>query len=163
MQSYTDYNFKTDKFSPILTPASFMPLFVGIASKERATLMNGIAQKHFMPGMPTVAYDNPTYSTTYWCGPCWLNTTYFAAKGLKDYGFSDTANTMRDTIFDRVYNHGDYIHENYNSTTGEGLYYPEFSWNCFCKRIYFKFLILTIDLLTLLLIVGKAKKVRTYS
>ena len=45
--------------------------------------------------MPTVSYDNPNYSTNYWRGPTWLNVAYFAAKGLKNYHFDDTADKIR--------------------------------------------------------------------
>ena len=96
--------------------------------------MNEIAKDHFLPGMPTVAYDDPTYCNNYWRGPCWLNVAYFAAKGLKDYGFIETAETVKETILDWVYNDGDYVHENYNAKTGEGLYAAYFSWSCVFVR-----------------------------
>ncbi len=129
LKSYTDYNFNKGEYVEALSPASFMPLFIGIAPCERADCMNEIAKKHFLPGMPTIAYDHPEYSTKYWRGPCWLNVAYFAAKALKDYGYTETAETVRNTILDWVYNDGEYIHENYNSTTGEGLYVSHFSWS----------------------------------
>lgn len=135
--SYTDYNFKTNEFVNVLTPASFMPLFAGFADKYKAEKMEITAQEHFLPGMPTVAYDDSAYGMlerSYWRGPCWLNVAYFAAKGLKKYGFSDTANTVKETILDWVYNDGDFIHENYNSKSGEGLCCDHFSWSCVFVR-----------------------------
>ena len=138
LKAYTDYDFVKQSFSDVLTPASFMPLFIETASKERAEYMNTVAQKHFLPGMPTVAYDNPSYSTEYWRGPCWLNVAYFAAKGLKNYGFTETAETVKSTIFEWIYNDGDTIHENYNSETGEGRNNPDFSWSCVFAREFIK-------------------------
>ena len=129
LQAYTDYNFAKERAIDVLSPASFMPLFIGIAPKNRAEKMNKIAIEHFLPGMPTVSYNDPSFCTDYWRGPCWLNVAYFAAKGLYDYGFKDTAKTIKDTILTWVDRDGDFIHENYNSKTGEGLYYPEFSWS----------------------------------
>ena len=38
----------------------------------------------------------------------------------------------RDAI--RLYNDGDYVHENYNAKTGEGLYAAYFSWSCVFVR-----------------------------
>lgn len=138
LNAYTDYDFVKNTSSDVLSPASFMPLFIEIASKERAEYMNTVAQEHFLPGMPTVAYDNPCYSTDYWRGPCWLNVAYFAAKGLKDYGFTETAKTVKSTILEWVYNDGDTFHENYNSKTGEGQNYPNFSWSCVFAREFIK-------------------------
>lgn len=115
-----------------------MPFFIETASKERAEYMNTVAQKHFLPGMPTVAYDNPSYSTEYWRGPCWLNVAYFAAKGLKNYCFTETAGTVKSTILEWLYNDGDTIHENYNSETGEGRNNPDFSWSCVFAREFIK-------------------------
>lgn len=128
--AYFDYNFSSDKFINVLTPASFMPLFAGVADKEKAARMNEVAKKHFMPSMPTVAYDDKSYSNDYWRGPCWLNVAYFAAKGLKDYGFTETAETIKETILDNVKNDGEFIHENYDSLTGKGLCCDHFSWSC---------------------------------
>ena len=127
---YSDVDKFTGKSTGILTPACFMPLFIKTASKERAEYMNRIAsdKNKFFSGMPSVAYDNPCYSTDYWRGPTWLNIAYFAAKGLKNYGF-DTADSIKDTILSWCDHDKRGIFENYNSLTGEGLYCDHFSWS----------------------------------
>ncbi len=129
--TYADTNRFTGEVSPIMTPASFMPLYIGIASPERAAKMHRFAcdEKKLFPGMPTVSYDDPAYSVGYWRGNTWLNVAYFAARGLLDYGFSETAYAIRDTILSWVARDGDCIHENYNSKTGEGLFCTHFSWS----------------------------------
>ena len=130
VKAYVDVNRFTLEPSDIYTPASFMPLYIEISSHERAEGMDKLARDKFLPGMPTVAYDDPEYSQTYWRGNTWLNVAYFAAKGLKDYGFTETAQIVRDTILDWVAEDGDLVHENYDSTTGKGLYCTEFAWSC---------------------------------
>ncbi len=135
---YADYNFKSRKFSSVLSPASFMPLYIGTASKERAEKMNETAKRDFLPGMPSVSYNDPSYSNDYWRGPCWLNVAYFAAKGLKDYGFTETADTVKDTILGWVYNDGEFVHENYDAKTGYGLKVKNFSWSCVFVRKFIK-------------------------
>ena len=136
--AYVDYNFEAKKHSEVLTPASFMPLLLKTASEERAEKMAEIARRHFMPGMPTVAYDDLRYDATgdksYWRGPCWLNVAYFAAKGLKNYGYTKEAEKIRDTILEWVDNDGEYIHENYNAKTGEGYCAKKFSWSAVFVR-----------------------------
>lgn len=127
---YVDVNKFTGEKSSVMTPASFMPLYSGIVSAERAEFMNNLAsdKRKFYSGMPTVAYDNPEYSTTYWRGPTWLNVAYFAAKGLKNYGFS-AGDDIKNTILDWCDKDKRGIFENYNSITGEGLRCDHFSWS----------------------------------
>lgn len=129
-QTYADRHIPTQCFSTTITPCSLLPLYVGFAPQDRAAAMHRIACSHLLPGMPTVAYDHPAYSTTYWRGPCWLNVAYYAAKGLKNYGFEESANTVRNTILEWVANDADDIHENYDAKTGKGLYASQFSWSC---------------------------------
>ena len=126
---YTERNYVTGEFSDVLSPASFMPLYIEVASQEHAMQAEKAAVEKFGYGMPTVSYDNPNYSRDYWRGPTWLNVAYFAAKGLKNYGFSDTADKIKQTILGWVENDGDKIHENYDSKTGEGLCAEYFSWS----------------------------------
>jgi putative isomerase len=133
-QCFADYNFESGRFSGVITPASFMPLFIGIATDSQAEAMHKIASdpNRFFPGMPSVSYDDPTYSTGYWRGPTWLNIAYFAAKGLKQYGFTETADAIREYILSMVDENKDGIYENYNSKERKGLYWHAFSWSaCF--------------------------------
>ena len=127
-ECYVDTNRFTMEKSSVITPASFMPLFVEIAPKERAEAMNEIAINKFKSRMPTVSYDNPSYSTDYWRGPTWLNVAYFAAKGLKKYGFS-TGEDIKNTILDWCYEEKRGIFENYDSISGVGLFCDHFSWS----------------------------------
>ncbi len=129
--AYVDTNRKTGKHSTVLSPASFMPLFVGIASEEHAEAMAKMAadRKKFFPGMPTVAYDDPAFSTEYWRGQTWLNVAYFAAKGLRDHGFA-VADEIRDFIIDMVYdNLPSGIFENYDTVNRVGKFCNNFSWS----------------------------------
>lgn len=129
---YCDKNRFTGEFSDVLSPASFMPLYIGCASKEHAAAMERLAAdpKKFFPGMPTVSYDNPQYSNDYWRGPTWLNTAFFAVKGLYDYGFVATAESIREFLLSMIYKNRDSgIFENYDSINEKGLYWHRFSWS----------------------------------
>ena len=96
---------ESGEFSKVLSPASFMPLFVGIASQAYAEAMNRLARasKKFYPGMPTVFYDSPMFSRDYWRGQTWLNIAYFAMKGLLDYGYEQTAIEIKEFLLDMIY------------------------------------------------------------
>lgn len=127
---YYDYDFERGCFSRVLTPASYMPLFIGSASKERAASMARHA-KRLEPGWPTVSYDHSAYvPTAYWRGRTWLNVAYFALKGLKFYGCDEIADAGRRTLLGWVDSHKGSIHENYNSRTGAPLGSPDFGWSC---------------------------------
>ena len=79
-----------------------MPLYIGIASREQAEAMRIVAEERFKGKMPTVSFDNPMYSNDYWRGPTWLNVAYFAAKGLKNYGFA-VADTIKESILNMCF------------------------------------------------------------
>ena len=52
---------------------------------------------------PTIAADNPKYNPRgYWRGPIWLDQTYFAISGLRNYGHSDLADEYTRQVFDRL-------------------------------------------------------------
>ncbi len=130
--AYLDYNRHARQFSDVFSPASFMPLYIRIATRERAERMAALARdpKKLFPGIPTVAYDDPAYcSTGYWRGRTWLNVAYFALKGLKFYGCDAVADACRETILNWCHKNGDAIYENYDSRSGKGLGTKQFSWS----------------------------------
>ena len=129
---FFDWNFKEKSFVKVITPAIYMPLWVGIATQEQAKAMEKYAtdKTKLYPCMPTVAFDHPKMNPTgYWRGSVWMNVAYFAIKGLYDYGFTKTAMDIRNTLLDWI-DKDETIHENYNPLTGEGKCSPEFSWSC---------------------------------
>ena len=131
ISAYVDRNRKNGEYSTVLSPASFMPLFIGTASQERAEAMNKLAMDNtkFYPGMPSVSYDDKGYNNDYWRGPTWLNIAFFAVKGLDDYGFTQTANEIKEFLLDMCYDGLPYIYENYDSKTETGKCVNSFSWS----------------------------------
>lgn len=131
-QAYVDLDRQTGELTRVLTPASFLPLFVGISSQAHADAMHRLARdpQKFYPGMPSVSYDDPTFSTNYCRGPSWLHVGYFAVKGLMDYGYEQTALEIRQFLLDMVYDAlPDGLFENYDSITRKGGSNPSFSWS----------------------------------
>ena len=79
-----------------------------------------------------IAADNPKYNPRgYWRGPIWLDQTYFAIRGLRNYGYHKLADEYTLQVFDRLngLKEGAPIHENYGTHTGERLKAPHFSWS----------------------------------
>ncbi len=129
---FFDWNFKDKDFVRVITPAIYMPLWVGIATQEQAAEMKKYATdpQKLYPCMPTVAFDHPQMNPMgYWRGSVWMNVAYFAIKGLYDYGYRNTAMEIRNTLLDWI-DRDETVHENYNPITGEGKCSPEFSWSC---------------------------------
>ena len=87
-------------------------------------------RQKFYPGMPTVPYDCPAFSTDYWRGQTWRNVAFFAVRGLYDYGFSKTAGEIREFLLSMVFDdlpRG--ISENYDSVNRRGKFNDSFSWS----------------------------------
>lgn len=130
LNAYTDvYRFTGEK-SDVLSPASFMPLFIKTASEDRGNKMAEIAadKDKFNFNMPTVSYDNPKFSDGYWRGLVWINTAYFAAKGIKNYNI-ETAEKVKETVLDMMYKCSDEICENYDSLNMTATRAKKFSWS----------------------------------
>jgi putative isomerase len=129
--AYMDRNRASGEFTGVLSPASFMPLYVKIAGRERAERMAGLAADpaKFFPGMPSVSYDNPAFrSDDYWRGPTWLNADYFALKGLKNFGCDRVADEIRKTILGWCEKNADDLWEYYDSRNGKGLGARQYGW-----------------------------------
>lgn len=129
-QCYQDREINTLEFNNVVTPCSFMPLFIGTASKERAEAMAQIALEHEHPSWPSVSYKDPNFDPVgYWRGRTWLNIAYFALKGLKNYGYEDIANEGKERILDFVRQTPGFICENYNPLNGDPVGAAHFSWS----------------------------------
>ncbi|MBP3669971.1 MAG: glycoside hydrolase [Bacteroides sp.] len=115
---------------------AYTPLWTEIATSEQLKKMMPLFTdtskfSTYIP-FPTIAADNPKYNPKgYWRGPIWLDQTYFAIRGLRNYGYHELADQYTLQIFDRLQGlkEGAPIHENYGTHTGERLKAPHFSWS----------------------------------
>ena len=131
-QCFWDWNRKDKDFVRVITPAIYMPLWVGIATPMQAEAVARFASdpNKLYPCMPTVALDHPKMNPMgYWRGSVWMNVAYFAIKGLYDYGFRTVSMDIRNTLLNWM-DVDETIHEHYNPITGEGKCCPDFSWSC---------------------------------
>ena len=106
---------------------AYTPLWTQIATQEQVDKMLPMLQdtakfSTYIP-FPTIAADNPKYNPRgYWRGPIWLDQTYFAIRGLRNYGYHKLADEYTLQVFDRLngLKEGAPIHENYGT---------HFSWS----------------------------------
>ena len=115
---------------------AYTPLWTEVATADQVKamlpLLTDTAKFSTYIPFPTVAADNPKYNPRgYWRGPIWLDQTYFAIRGLRNYGYSKMADEYTLQVFDRLQGlkEGAPIHENYGTHTGELLKAPHFSWS----------------------------------
>lgn len=125
---YCDWDFVEGKFSRVLTPMAFLPLYIGIAPRDRAAAM-AVQAKRLSPGWPSVSYDDKAFNPTgYWRGRTWINIAYFALKGLKWYGYDELAETGKATIMEWLMRNPSNFNENYNPKTGNPVGAMYFGW-----------------------------------
>lgn len=130
LSAYCDYDKKNGSFTGHLTPMSFVPLFAGCADADKAASMAKLAadKEYFYMGMPTAAYNDPCFdSKLFWRGPCWLNTAYFAVKGLADYGYGELALAYCRNILSMIEKEG--IWEYYDTRKYCGIGQKNFGWS----------------------------------
>lgn len=115
---------------------AYTPLWTEVATADQVKamlpLLTDTAKFSTYIPFPTVAADNPKYNPRgYWRGPIWLDQTYFAICGLRNYGYNKMADEYTLQVFDRLQGlkEGAPIHENYGTHTGELLKAPHFSWS----------------------------------
>jgi putative isomerase len=125
--------------------SSFMPLWCGLADKDKAAAM---VNRHLTDtvkfwtnyGVRSLAADEKMYSPdvsrgnpSNWLGPIWIISNYLVWKGLKNYDYHDIAEKLSENIINLLandYKRNGLLHEYYNPENGEGVSGPGFwNWN----------------------------------
>jgi len=128
---YFSRDFVTHRLLTEPSIATFMPLYAGCISRERAHQLVQLLENEHLFGTPYPIPSTPTNSTyfdpvCYWQGPSWVNTNWLVIDGLKRYGFHDHAAALRESTLEMI-KHGGW-REYFNPETADGLGAKEFSW-----------------------------------
>ena len=129
--AYMDTVIADGRPTGVLTPASFMPLAVGIADAARAEKTAALARspQKFYPLMPSVSYDAPQYASgDYFRGPTWMNLAGMALDGLHRYGYTALAAGYRERLLGVCAAETRGLFEYYDSRTGEGRGACGYGW-----------------------------------
>ena len=139
-QQYFSRNFET--FEAIIEPSimTFLPLYAGTISKQRAAelmaLMKSTAWTTKYP-LASVPKNSPYFQPhRYWQGPTWINTNWLIIDGLRRYGYKTEADYIAAKSIELVKKHGAY--EYFSPLNGSAVGAHPFSWTA----------ALTIDLLS---------------
>ena len=130
---FYDLTIDGDQFVKIPTPATYLPLFVGVATPEQALAVAkhladpAVFATPFM--LPSVAASSPAYkSDSYWRGPVWIVLNALTVWGLEKYSLATEAEALRKSTIDLIEG-SPTTFEYYDSQTGKGLGAPDFLWS----------------------------------
>jgi hypothetical protein len=137
---YFSRSFVSHKLIEEPTIATFLPLYAGTISKERARLLVDLLKKpkEFSTSWPVPSVPlNSLYFDPYryWQGPSWVNTNWLIIDGLKRNGFLEEAKILQERTLEMVRKSG--MYEYFNPLNAKPAGAANFSWTA----------ALTIDLL----------------
>jgi glycogen debranching enzyme len=96
---YYDRGIESGELVKVAAVSSFLPLFAGVCSQERAAVLLADLQDATTfgtrVGVPSVAVSDPTFGSDMWRGPVWINYNYMIIRGLADYGYRDAAMALK--------------------------------------------------------------------
>ncbi len=92
---FTDYNWKLNRKTAVVSGASLYPLFLGVADQTRANRMAEFVEKFML--QPGGIATTLTYSGLEWDTPYgWAPVQWVAVQGLRKYGFDTLADDIKD-------------------------------------------------------------------
>lgn len=149
-RTYQDRNYKTGVFNGIVSLASFIPIYAGIAPPDVTEHLCRdylLSPAHFLTEMPfpTIDRAHSTFRSggflhahpehpgslvqhSYWRGRTWLHGNIWYLGALCQGGFQREADEIADRILSTV-GRSESINECYDSLTGFGNGHPEFMWS----------------------------------
>lgn len=90
----------------VITPMCFLPMMAKIPTKDQVekavkTLTNKDLLWTEVP-LASISKNHSTYSTDMWRGATWLNVNYFIMKGLRNYGYNELAEELKEKTLKTV-------------------------------------------------------------
>ena len=132
--AYIHYDLRNKKPLEYISSSSFTPLFANIPNEERANiLVKTLMQKFGKKNLYLCASFDPSNERydpkKYWRGPVWINLNWILYKGLKQYGFDDKAQKVKDDSITLVKKFGFYEYFDARKKEGNAGYGgSNFSW-----------------------------------
>lgn len=116
---YFDYDYANGKQGKICSLATYMPMFLGMASKEQAEkLVKNLDRFLTEHGLSTTALDEPIAARHQWANPNgWAPLQFIVVRGLEKYGYHELAKDIALRWVStnlRVFNYTGELFEKYN-------------------------------------------------
>ena len=132
---YIDTN---EKPIPVLTPATYFPLIINIASHKQVKTMVDYLRNPDVFGtkwiIPTLAVNDPNFNpSSYWRGTVWININFFVAMGLAKYNQKSWVQKIGDNSINLIKEEG--YREYFNPLNAKGLGAMEFGWSALAFEI----------------------------
>ena len=110
---YRHYDLRKNKWLDGLTSSGFSPLFARVPSSDRARQMLAVMNRFSKSGRnffcPSFDPDDARFeSQRYWRGPVWVNMNWIIYHGLRNYGFTDMAQQIKEDTLQMVREQGFY-------------------------------------------------------
>ncbi len=124
-------NFTSHLLIKIPTIATFLPLYAGTISEERAEQLVNLLKtsRRFHPKfpVPTVPTDSDYFDPArYWQGPTWINMNWLIIDGLRRYKYDELADELTKKTLQLVKDGGFY--EYFSPVDGKPEGVDNFSW-----------------------------------
>ena len=139
LEYFFDIDAETGAFlNSALGPEGWTPVWCGIATKEQASkVVNHMLDTNkfnTLVPLPTIDVSHLKFDPTngYWRGPVWLDQVWFGIDGLRQYGYLNEAEILKNKVINNcegLNKPGISIRENYHPLTGKGLNAEHFSWS----------------------------------
>lgn len=130
-EQYYPRDFVTHRLIKESSVATFLPLYAGTISEEKAGKLVKLLENEHLFGpsypVPSAPLNSLFFDPIrYWQGPAWVNTNWLIIDGLNRYGYHDHAAALRDSTLEMISRSGCY--EYFNPLNGDGLGAENFSW-----------------------------------
>ena len=121
----------------------FLPLWAEVADEEKAQKLVGQltdTQQFWREyGVPSLSAGDSYYNDKgYWNGPVWVQWNYLIYRGLQNYGYKETADTLADKVYQAVIEGLERDHtfwEFYSPDESWGGYHQAYIWTGIVARM----------------------------
>lgn len=103
---YYDYDIDNSCLNKVQAVTSFLPFFAGICDdKQCESLISHLESPDEFGtefSVPTISKKDKTFGSDMWRGPVWINFNYMISSGLRDYGYTDLSEKIKDKSLDII-------------------------------------------------------------
>ncbi len=132
-ECFYDVDVRTGKQLTVMTYATFMPLWAGLATEQQSVALTRLAkdERHF--GHPDLLFSTTSRSESewrpnqYWRGPIWVIANWFMAGAFDNAKERQFSNQIRQSTVKLLLEHG--FAEYYDADTGQPCGARAFSWS----------------------------------